>query len=33
MPVAEVARRLDHQGSGPASPPAPNPNPDSWRSS
>jgi nitrate reductase NapAB chaperone NapD len=33
LPVAEVARHLDHQGCGPASPPAPNPNPDSWRSS
>jgi nitrate reductase NapAB chaperone NapD len=33
LPVAEVARCLDHQGGGPASPLAPNPNPDSWRSS
>ena len=33
LPVAEVARRLDHQDSGPAPRPASHPNPDSWRSS
>ena len=33
LPVAEVARCLDHQESGPAPLPASNPNTDSWRSS
>jgi nitrate reductase NapAB chaperone NapD len=33
LSIAEVAQRLDHQGGGPASPPASSPNPDSWRSS